>query len=404
MANIHKDAFVTIAATTSPFFQGACSRKVTQIYVSASKRDETLDTIVMARKERTRDLPEPYPLLTCGWVHQERTLFRRYLHCHKSDLMLEYREHRVCECGNHPSSDEFYGEQLAAKFRYHRSRRTRLASTWQKVVVNYTMLHLTRPSDSLLAIYSCAMTRATRSEGKTILRLPRPAEWRAPSWSWACIDSPDGVKSLSGRIADAEGGAKASLEAFRRLIREIRCGTKHSRSTFNLDPAASYLWIDCTPAKAHVHWTCFNCRKAMSCDHKYIRRSIKPQFQDQTSPLCTFAVDKLEKRDSRFEMFQDYKYTENTLDFSVSDSGNIDPCMIAPVSLLKALDLGGGIRKGIAACFFLVMKTVDGDSSGSYERIGVASIGFSSPAKLESWLKDVLEPRFGVASTITLIS
>ncbi|KAI0505267.1 heterokaryon incompatibility protein-domain-containing protein [Xylaria bambusicola] len=285
MASIYKNAFITIAATASPDFQGGCFSKSDADLCFQVKQSGVFDTVIAARMEVMGELPELYPLLTRGWVYQERMLSRRYLHCYRNELMLECREQRICECGNHPGRDR-YGEQLAAKSKYHDPGRNRLASSWQKVVMNYSMLRLTKPSDKLPAIFGCAQDMGDpnrgrylagvweRTLGEDLLWIPRnystvsrPTKWRAPSWTWASIDTPDGVKFLAGGVGDAASGATTSLKAFQTQIKEARCDAKDPNSPFDLDPAAAYLQLECKLIKAHIRRLCYSCRKAMTVDH-----------------------------------------------------------------------------------------------------------------------------------------
>ncbi|KAI0966100.1 heterokaryon incompatibility protein-domain-containing protein [Xylaria arbuscula] len=423
MASVYKNAFITIAATASPDFQGGCFSKSDADLCFHVKQSGVLDTVIAARTEVTGELPELYPLLTRGWVYQERMLSRRYLHCYRNELMLECREQRICECGNHPGRD-LYGEQLAAKSKYHNPGQNRLAGSWQKVVMNYSMLRLTKSSDKLPAIFACAQDMGDpnrgrylagvweRTLGEDLLWTPRKYStvsrptWRAPSWTWASIDTPDGVKFLAGGIGYAAPGATTSLKAFQTQIKESRCDPKDPNSPFDLEPAAAYLQIKCKLINAHIRRMCYTCRKAMTVDHWYKietdQRFDAAKYQDQNRPPCTFGVDKLQKYDSRFELLQDFKYTETTFEFSTSDEGHPDGCMIAPVSLLKVIEIGGNRSKGTATCFFLLLKAIDG-KPGTYVRVGIVSVGFSNEMKLHGWLDDVIAPRSDMASVITIV-
>jgi hypothetical protein len=286
MASIYKNAFITIAATASPDFQGGCFSKSKADLCFHIKQSGVLDTVIAARTEVTGKLPDLYPLLTRGWVYQERMLSRRYLHFYRNELMLECREQRVCECGNHPGRLDVYGEQLAAKSKYHNPGVNRLAASWQKVVMNYSMLRLSESSDKLPAIFGCAQDMGDpdrgiylaglweRTLGEDLLWTPRnystvshPTNWRAPSWTWASIDTPDGVKFLAGGVGDAAAGASTSLKAFQKQIIEARCDPKDPNSSFDIDRAAAYLRIKCKLIKAHIRHLCYSCRKAMKVDH-----------------------------------------------------------------------------------------------------------------------------------------
>lgn len=76
--------------------------------------------------------------------------------------------------------------------------------------------------------------------------------------------------------------------------------------------------------------------------------------------------------------------------------------MIAPISLLKVLEIGGGKSKGTVTSFFLLLKAIDGKAE-TYVRVGIVSVGFSSEIKLHSWLDGVIAPRSGKASVINIV-
>jgi hypothetical protein len=76
--------------------------------------------------------------------------------------------------------------------------------------------------------------------------------------------------------------------------------------------------------------------------------------------------------------------------------------MIAPVWLLKVIEIGGGRRKGTATSFFLLLKAAEG-KPGTYVRVGIVSVGFSSEMGLDSWLDSVIAPRSGMESVITVV-
>lgn len=99
---------------------------------------------------------------------------------------------------------------------------------------------------------------------------------------------------------------------------------------------------------------------------------------------------------------QDYKYTETTFKFSASNEGHPDGCMIAPVWLLKVLEIGGGRSKGTATSFFLLLMAAD-RKIGTYVRVGIVSVGFSSETELYNWLDSVVVPRSSIESMITII-
>jgi hypothetical protein len=156
-----------------------------------------------------------------GWILQEKLLARRVLHFSSHQLFWECREHQACErypdgLPGVPKKDGFKaihdysiwgGSSLAVPV----SLSTR--DDWAELVHLYTSMSLTDPNDRLIALSGIAKARAAKlgdvyiagmwlrdlahqllwhaSDGRNYLNdsfNPRPAEYRAPSWSWASIE------------------------------------------------------------------------------------------------------------------------------------------------------------------------------------------------------------------------
>lgn len=106
MADIYQHAIVTLAATTSSgdtegcFSTNLSSVKHTEIMLSGGK---TSGIAVRQRlrhwNKTTANDPVYFPLLSRGWVLQERLLSTRVLHFCASELIWECREESDCECG-----------------------------------------------------------------------------------------------------------------------------------------------------------------------------------------------------------------------------------------------------------------------------------------------------------------
>jgi hypothetical protein len=153
------------------------------------------------------------PLLRRAWVLQETLLSRRTVHFTSKQIYWECRCAFFAEDGMTEDADcrehaheflnmisilkgEFHSEQLAEMF----------LQLWGSILLRYSNLSITRPSDKLPALSGLA-TLAERVLGHRYLygiwnfNLPyglfwqpvhRPMvqaiEWRAPSWSWAALD------------------------------------------------------------------------------------------------------------------------------------------------------------------------------------------------------------------------
>ncbi|KAL2162607.1 hypothetical protein VTH06DRAFT_6443 [Thermothelomyces fergusii] len=154
-----------------------------------------------------------FPMLTRGWVYQERMLSPRILHFGRQEMLWECREHRTCECGR---MRFLVYETSIGGFRKMMSQpesgdHDDLQNLWRKMVVEYTALELTVRTDRLpaLAGLATAVRRRRRQEylaglwrdtlapdmcwflRDPSLRPPEPgAVRRKPTWSWASVDGP----------------------------------------------------------------------------------------------------------------------------------------------------------------------------------------------------------------------
>ncbi|KAK1754203.1 HET-domain-containing protein [Echria macrotheca] len=209
MAEVYSNSFLTIAATR------------------AANPDESLFstrggcTTASVRVQHFRHFPntqsakntQNFPLLSRGWTYQERILPPRVLHFGPDEVLWDCRGDRQCECGE---ASHYLDEVEKANF--FRCTTTspstdleaqRRQKVWRLVVVQYTALDLTHPSDIFPALSGLAEAmRASTGEdylaglwsGSLSADLlwyqnkrgsyPGAAgrDWRAPSWSWASID------------------------------------------------------------------------------------------------------------------------------------------------------------------------------------------------------------------------
>ncbi|KAK3381113.1 heterokaryon incompatibility protein-domain-containing protein [Podospora didyma] len=145
----------------------------------------------------------PPPLSKRGWAYQERMLARRVLHFFDNEVIWECQDDLDCQCG------QVVGEWSHERFSYAEAVKPEI---WGKWVEAYSRLALTEPSDRLPALSGLAkfFSRQHRDvlgeylagiwtgqfphtlywfvSSGTKLR-PRPASYRAPSWSWASVNN-----------------------------------------------------------------------------------------------------------------------------------------------------------------------------------------------------------------------
>ncbi|KAH6672844.1 heterokaryon incompatibility protein-domain-containing protein [Halenospora varia] len=185
------------------------------------------------------------PLLSRGWVFQERLLSMRALHFHAEELIWECASGISCECSR---LEEFQGgdpngllqqrETDQIKMMYlsmfsTTATESQILDTWLELISEYGALKLTKQTDRLPAISGLASRISRQLTGEYLgglwsQDLPRALCWEkgsgsrnkypsfhdadssAPSWSWASIsnhsdDVPGityGIVTVSGFVVD----------------------------------------------------------------------------------------------------------------------------------------------------------------------------------------------------------
>lgn len=215
MAAIFENAFVTLAATFASNSDGglfAVDQDLTpkrlsghsKIYVRPTKKTSRLPLTYKDLKLVMKDLP----LLSRGWVYQERRLSRRFIHFAQHQMLWQCKTCFLSEDKSINTNWENYAPQD------NRAIHTRpfghwsgdAVADWKKTVSEYQGLQLTYESDRLPAIAALADRMLQQRDRKdiyiagmwknTILQdlcwyhfgqlYPRP-ESNIPSWSWASI-------------------------------------------------------------------------------------------------------------------------------------------------------------------------------------------------------------------------
>lgn len=221
MANIYKNAYLTIAATSSKDSSGGLfsTRRVRQELVCGQRYGADGAPYLVAAVEdvphpkladESRKLAQKWPLLTRAWVFQERLLSPRVVHFASPEMFWECREMSSCECGRLQASVKSHYEKTA-----NDDSPQLLRKQWPEMVQSYSALNLSYADDKLPALSGVATKMSSRrSESRYLAGLwsdslefdllwinkdamvpgkesnARPDEWRAPTWSWASIDAP----------------------------------------------------------------------------------------------------------------------------------------------------------------------------------------------------------------------
>lgn len=208
MANIYASAVITIAATWSDDSNGGCYSQARDSYKAQRLNESglyartlTMDLMNVIRFNREVD---EWPLLTRGWVFQEKHLSPRMLHYTKDQLFWECGLCLLSQCGSHDMrfdlEEQVHPDQSLLKFNLHNDN---ISATWRELVEMYTRLQFTKKSDLLPALAGIAEREIIRrghdaylggmwkdsiledlgfyASGQEQTRI----DSTAPSWSWA---------------------------------------------------------------------------------------------------------------------------------------------------------------------------------------------------------------------------
>ncbi|KAK0733049.1 heterokaryon incompatibility protein-domain-containing protein [Lasiosphaeria miniovina] len=214
MADIYSKCYLTIAATRAASntetmhhdrndYESLGITKTGRPYRLLSHGNTSHPGVGMLYGEDRR-----FPLLTRGWIFQERLLSPRLLHFGPDELIWECQETMQCECQHARGlglSKPGHAKLLA------NGTADELALSWRHLVEQYSVMRLTRNSDKLPAFSGVAKQFSERRPGAKYLAglwsaslvddmlwycnefnqkdlNTKPNAWRAPSWSWAAVD------------------------------------------------------------------------------------------------------------------------------------------------------------------------------------------------------------------------
>lgn len=157
---------------------------------------------------------EPTSLMKRGWTLQECILPERVLHFTGWEMVWECSARHFCECGHVTAFEKHPG---TAMLKTRLGRYPLMADNskgWADLVQEYTQRELSVRTDKLVALSGLALslenantplksiylaglirTHLARQllwyvDDSIILACPRPSPYRAPTWSWASVDTP----------------------------------------------------------------------------------------------------------------------------------------------------------------------------------------------------------------------
>ncbi|KAF5531712.1 het domain-containing protein [Fusarium mexicanum] len=227
MAQIFRNAYVTIAATKSRnpndgYFSVSPSKFIaTRMEYEAQNGEirhayvrQTIPHFFSSTVSPDSDFTKGnFPLLSRGWVFQERLLSPRILHLGDVEMAWECNESCACECIGETKIYESEPRWTHTKGGY--TRRMAEAKSekdvqpeWRSIVEHYTKTTLTYRKDVLAAISGVVRDMKRHRSDRYLAGVwedsvledlawiscdgtkARPNEWNAPSWSWASVTVP----------------------------------------------------------------------------------------------------------------------------------------------------------------------------------------------------------------------
>lgn len=220
MAQTYRNSYFTISADISTNMDsGIFSTVPTDDHGIEVVGNNDVKGTVYFRTPVNHDERIPPELETRGWTFQEYLLPSRVLHFGPFDIEWRCRERHTCECGQMDLEES--GKPL-----WHRrhilagiaadllENEGRALEWWEEVVHAYSQRYLTNASDKLPALSGMAQLRRQAGRDTYLAGLwksslvhdlcwyyrsnhyiagygvvgRRPAEYRAPSWSWVSLD------------------------------------------------------------------------------------------------------------------------------------------------------------------------------------------------------------------------
>ena len=456
MAKIYEGGFITIAATASSSAAGGCfcstqSDRCLRVEVGENHhfyigiRD---CTDVLHNKAPDAFL-KTYPLFTRGWVYQERKLSRRILYCNRGELSFECGEVSLCECANRAIAphlpQRLVGKQRAQRSkpepypRIPRGQFSRISDDqdlhngWRRLVAEYTQLKLTYEMDMLPALSGLAKKTAEitgdiylaglwrKSLGDDLLWYvtqrgtsggrvqkskkdheywkPRPA-WRAPSWSWASIDTGRGVEYSSF-------GAGTPSVPFDKNIKAAECVPAGQDPTGAVKTGFMRLITSLVPA--YLRYICTHCRHNCAPNKRdifVIETSDKfyagPR-EERLQAMCRFDKMGLKVRDALPRYYSDTFH--GTGDFTVPPlpdmRSKMKHCKLAPIFLLHISLKTHWNHQGVQEFFLALIKAVA--DQNEFQRIGLFVLQFRNIEQRNAWFNECWIPDLPLEEEIVLL-
>ncbi|KAF2732410.1 HET-domain-containing protein [Polyplosphaeria fusca] len=219
MGAIYENSYVTIAATMAPDGSARClmdrCKPVQLDYENSTRKEYAIRARKSIDHHPNVQEDEPArptgPLVTRAWALQEHVLSTRILHYTATELLFECKTSFRCEClpmrKSYPTTPALIPKAIAKQSKYNHE----VWDAWQRIVEQYSKRTLTVPGDGLPSLsgiaskvkeamsssYIAGLWKENLASDLLWSRIPSAdavsfamKEYRAPTFSWASIDSP----------------------------------------------------------------------------------------------------------------------------------------------------------------------------------------------------------------------
>ncbi|KAK2764951.1 hypothetical protein FQN54_008650 [Arachnomyces sp. PD_36] len=453
MGEIYSNSYVTIAASASHQSSDGCFsksipdsflliRETSRPDVYVGVRDCQRAGKITLERDREESLHENFPLFTRAWAYQERMLSRRILFCNKSEFQVGCQAGLQCECGKMSMAPHLTPAPRGLNVTKLKGLANLQPDTgggglgdhevvplvyrkWLEVVAGYATLSITKPSDRLPALsatariisrnmgsdYLAGIWRASLMEGllwfvKGRPSRPRPVAkgWRAPSWSWASLDAPEGLEfmlpgaqfstSFQGKIEHAECVLAGGNE-----LGEVKSGFIRLKASLG-----STFWSTrCSGCSTPTGRRGGREKQLYNCT-----LYTTPPDEPQNLPWkrCAFSQPALDLLGGQLGFHADCEVDNSKYGFSrCIGKGS---CRIAPCYLLYVHRISRTQKKFVddekrpLSDTFLVLTKVQSQED-TYERIALAMIGHKTEATRNRWFREVWPSIVLPETSITLV-
>lgn len=451
MADIFRDSFIVIVAAASKNSHGGCfhkSRSDIFLRIAIGHQQDLFFGVrqckFTTKIENWGQVFEEFPTHQRAWCYQEQILAQRVLYCNRQELAFECKKMHACECGNPKMAPHItlsHGGSSTKKLLTVRGKEliTALSSApaepysianinarWEAAVACYSRLGLGRPEQRLSALSGLAKAfqaisgheesgnpylsglwrRSIRANLLWRVSTPgqkgnkRPRTFRAPSWSWASVDTPSGVEFDRQQSHQSSWLDMSDWKGFLVDADSIPAATDTTGAV-----QSGFLRFKTHLRRAHIRTVCLYCKRALNTNKS--KRVLLETDREQHR--CTFWEKSIETLGGDFKFFNDCTLKRDPgLRWKQTPSpGKHDRrCMLAEIFLLHIaeketqknhidhfLALKRAERRWWRVAYDFLFQCIAGRNRTpqfpQYERIGLVVMAHRKSGQRERWFNTV---------------